>query len=65
MEYKNNYPCVFIHGLMGYGEQDFMDKVFPNFGLFNHTFFKHLKERGIETYNPSLGPMNRDRKSVV
>lgn len=58
MDYKNNYPCVFVHGLMGYGEQDFMDVVFPNWGLFNHTFFKHLKEEGIETYHPSLGPIN-------
>ncbi|MBR0364821.1 MAG: lipase, partial [Clostridia bacterium] len=67
MEFKNNYPCVFIHGLMGYGEQDFMDVVFPNFGLFNHTFFKHLKARGIETYNPSLGPMNSawDRACIL
>lgn len=67
VEFKNNYPCVFIHGLMGYGEQDFMDVVFPNFGLFNHTFFKHLKERGIETYNPSLGPMNSawDRACIL
>ena len=67
VEFKNNYPCVFIHGLMGYGEQDFMDVVFPNFGLFNHTFFKHLKARGIETYNPSLGPMNSawDRACIL
>ncbi|MBR5015293.1 MAG: hypothetical protein IKX52_00545 [Clostridia bacterium] len=67
MEYKNNYPCIFVHGLMGYGDSDIMDKVFPNFGLLNRTFFKHLKERGIEAYNPSVGPINSawDRACII
>lgn len=33
MEYKNNYPVVICHGLMGWGEQDLVDKTFPHFGL--------------------------------
>ncbi len=29
MEYQNNYPYVFIHGLGGWGDQDLMNKVWP------------------------------------
>ena len=31
MEYQNNYPVVIVHGLMGWGEQDLVDKTFPHF----------------------------------
>ena len=32
MEYKNNYPVLIVHGLMGWGEQDLIDKKCPHFG---------------------------------
>ncbi|MBQ3051224.1 MAG: lipase, partial [Clostridia bacterium] len=58
MEFKNNYPCVFIHGLMGFGESDPIEKYFTYFGFLNTTFFQHLDERGIENYHPNVGPLN-------
>ena len=68
MEYQNNYPVVICHGLMGWGEQDLIDKTFPHFGLTKEKdLCKHLRERGIEVYRPSLGPVNSgwDRACVL
>ena len=68
MEYKNNYPVVIVHGLMGWGEQDRVDKTFPHFGLTKEKdLCKHLREQGIEVYRPSLGPVNSgwDRACVL
>ena len=68
MEYKNNYPVVIVHGLMGWGEQDLVDKTFPHFGLTKEKdLCKHLREQGIEVYRPSLGPVNSgwDRACVL
>ena len=68
MEYKNNYPVVIVHGLMGWGEQDLIDKKFPHFGLTHEKdLCKHLREQGIEVHRPSLGPVNSgwDRACVL
>ncbi|MBQ3326398.1 MAG: hypothetical protein IJG86_01270, partial [Clostridia bacterium] len=68
MEYQNNYPVVIVHGLMGWGEQDLVDKTFPHFGLTKEKdLCKHLREQGIEVYRPSLGPVNSgwDRACVL
>ena len=44
MEYQNNYPVVIVHGLMGWGEQDLVDKTFPHFGLTKEKdLCKHLR----------------------
>lgn len=68
MEYRNNYPVVICHGLMGWGEQDLIDKKFPHFGLTHEKdLCRHLREKGIEVYRPSLGPVNSgwDRACVL
>lgn len=58
MEFQNNYPCIFLHGLMGFGESDAVEQYFKYFGFLNKTFFQHLDERGIEHYHPNIGPIN-------
>ncbi len=68
MEYKNNYPVLIVHGLMGWGEQDLIDKKCPHFGLTHEKdLCKHLRDEGIEVYRPSLGPVNSgwDRACVL
>ena len=68
MEYQNNYPVVICHGLMGWGEQDLIDKKYPHFGLTHEKdLCKHLREQGIEVHRPSLGPVNSgwDRACVL
>jgi len=66
--YKNNYPVVICHGLMGYGEQEKIYKYVPHFGTFpSRSLVKHLRNNGIECYQPSLGPVNSawDRACVL
>lgn len=67
MEFKNNYPCVFIHGLMGFGEEDQADQKFRYWGVMDKDLMKHLEDRGIETFHPSVGPVNSawDRTCVL
>ena len=58
MEFRNNYPCVYLHGLMGFGEEDTVEKHFAYFGFANTTFFQHMEEKGYECYHPNIGPVN-------
>lgn len=58
MKYENNYPCLFIHGLAGYGDQDFLDKFLSYWGPGSRNLMKHLRKQGIECYNPTLGPFD-------
>lgn len=63
----SNYPNIFIHGLMGYGEEDGADKIFPYWGIGSKNLLRHLREEGYEVYHPSLGPCNSawDRTCVL
>ena len=55
-EYCNNYPVVLIHGLMGWGENDAIKKVFDYWGTGKGSLVKHLESEGYEVHYPSLGP---------
>ena len=54
MERKNNYPFFFIHGFMGWGENDGIDKIVPYWGGFKMHLMDELRDRGYECYAPSL-----------
>lgn len=53
---SNNYPTIFIHGFMGWGEFDGINNVAPYWGVFNGNLMTQLREKGYEVYAPSLGP---------
>lgn len=61
-EFTNNYPTVFIHGLMGFGETDGTYELFPYWGMSvmgkKRNLLKHLREEGYEVYAPNVGPVN-------
>ncbi|MBO4382557.1 MAG: hypothetical protein J5847_00530, partial [Clostridia bacterium] len=50
---QNNYPTVFEHGFVGWGEQDGVYKLFPYLGAFHGSLTKEMNSRGYETYQPS------------
>lgn len=54
----NRYPSVFIHGFEGYGCYDRTDYVMHYWGMFRGDLMKHLRDRGYEVFNPSLGPFH-------
>ena len=56
--YKNNYPCIFLHGFAGFGEKDDLNKIIPYWGFGFKNLLRHLRKQGIECYNPSLGPFD-------
>ncbi|MDD6807638.1 MAG: hypothetical protein PUD72_04210 [Oscillospiraceae bacterium] len=54
--FKNNYPTVFIHGFLGWGEFDGVNKKVPYYGFFRGNLMEILRSEGYEVYAPSLGP---------
>ncbi len=64
----NKYPTLFVHGFMGWGEDNLVDEVFPYFG-FNpfKRFIPKLQKEGFEIYQPHVGPFNSawDRACIL
>lgn len=56
--YYNQYPTVFIHGFIGFGPDNGLNKIYRYWGSFTKDLMKELEKRGYEVYNPSLGPFN-------
>lgn len=52
---KNNYPFIFVHGTLGYGDNDFVSKLANYWGLSTGNLIKNLNQKGLESYAPSLG----------
>ena len=56
--YTNDYPTVFVHGFLGWGTSDGLDKVWSYFGGLHMSCEKELRARGYEVYFPSIGAFN-------
>lgn len=53
----NIYPTLFIHGFVGWGENDSISIKFPYWGFGTEkALLPHLRSKGYEVYAPSLGP---------
>lgn len=52
----NSYPTVFVHGYLGWGEEDAMADVLGYWGQGDGNVLAHLKREGYECFAPSLGP---------
>lgn len=49
----NNYPTIFEHGFVGWGEQDGIYKWAPYLGFFHGSLMEEMRKRGYEVYQPS------------
>ena len=61
---NHSYPYVMIHGFGGYGAQD----IHAHYWGIGPLYLKdHFAEKGVEFYNPSLGPFNStwDRACIL
>ncbi|MDD6808246.1 MAG: hypothetical protein PUD72_07380 [Oscillospiraceae bacterium] len=56
MDFKTNYPYVFVHGMFGYGPGSIVYDYAPYFGLLGGSITKKLTEKGIEAYDAAVGP---------
>lgn len=57
MDYKNKYPFIWVGGMMSWGEENGMYKL-PYWGMVCGDLMKQLRESGIESYAPQVGPAN-------
>lgn len=56
MKKKTNYPFIFLHGMFGFGEGDYLNEYFmPYWGMLSGDLIKYLEFYGFEIKNPSLG----------
>ncbi len=52
------YPYVFVHGMIGWGEDAPMNETMPYWGMSHATdLMKHLRAEGNEVYAPSVSPV--------
>ena len=56
MAYKNKYPYIFVHGMMGWGEENKLYKM-PYWGMVCGNQMKQLRAEGIEAYAPQVSPV--------
>lgn len=57
MAYKNKYPYIFVHGMMGWGEDNKLYNIMPYWGMVAGNQMRQLREQGIEAYAPQVSPI--------
>jgi len=56
--YKNKYPVILLHGFMGFGEQDGIDKFWSYWGFRPDIhLIQYLRSENYEVFAPSIGPV--------
>lgn len=58
VETKNNFPIVFVHGAVGWGETDQWNKIMRYYGFVRADMPNMLRTMGIDAFAPALGPYN-------
>lgn len=58
VEKKHDFPIVFVHGAVGWGESDQWNKVMRYYGFTRANVNEMFRQMGIESYTPALGPYN-------
>ena len=53
------YPCIFAHGILGYGDNDKLNSVTPYWGMqYKEDLMKSLNARGYDCHAASVGPLS-------
>ncbi|MGN0445116.1 MAG: esterase/lipase family protein [Acutalibacteraceae bacterium] len=55
---KNKYPFIFVHGMMGWGEGEGMNRIFPYWGMVCGNLIHQLQSQNYEAYSAKVGPFN-------
>lgn len=53
----SNHPFVFVHGMMGWGEDKKFYKGLPYWGMVTGNYPRRMREKGYEVYTPSVSPL--------
>ena len=54
---KKQYPYVFVHGMLGFGESEAIHKVMPYFGFFAGNVLKDIRDQGMVALAPSVSSL--------
>ncbi len=54
---NKQHPYVFVHGMMGWGEDKKLYKVLPYWGMVTGSYTKRMRAAGYEAYTPSVAPL--------
>ena len=55
---QTDYPCVFVHGLGGWGDYDTANDVAPYWGMTTGSLLAYLESEGYDCYAASVGPIS-------
>ena len=55
---RSDDPVVFVHGLMGWGQRDKINRIMPYWGMTTGSLPDYLATQGYETYAASVGPIS-------
>ena len=53
----SNHPYVFVHGMMGWGEDKKFYKGLPYWGMVTGNYPRRMREKGYEVYTPTVSPL--------
>jgi len=54
---SKQHPYVFVHGMMGWGEDKKFYKGIPYWGMVTGNYPRRMREKGYEVYTPSVSPL--------
>ena len=54
---KTQHPFVFVHGMMGWGEDKKFYKGLPYWGMVTGNYPRRMREKGYEVYTPTVSPL--------
>lgn len=55
-DWTTDYSYIFVHGLIGWGEDSFMDKIVSYFGTFGGSLMPYLRSVGIDCHAATVRP---------
>lgn len=55
---QTDYPCVFVHGLGGWGDYDTVNSAAPYWGMTTGSLLEYLNSEGYDCYAASVGPIS-------
>ena len=55
---EEEYPFIFVHGLMGWGERSSLDPIMPYWGMTTGSLMDYLNSKGYESYAAQVGPLS-------
>lgn len=58
MKKTNSFPAVLVHGFLCFGDEEGLNSVCPNFGMWNGNAAKTIKGFGVDCFTPSVGPFS-------